>query len=51
LTNSIHPTAAGLPTYRGVSGLYNSGMTEDGVSIEEAISGDMLRVAPAISWK
>lgn len=42
---------SGLPTYRGIGGLYNSGETEDGYTIEEAISGDMIYRNPAISWK
>ncbi len=42
---------SGLPTCRGIGGLYNSGVTEDGYTIDEAISGDMLYRNPAISWK
>mmetsp|Transcript_36584 Transcript_36584/g.85880 ORF Transcript_36584/g.85880 Transcript_36584/m.85880 type:complete len:252 (-) Transcript_36584:33-788(-) len=42
---------SGLPTYRGIGGLYNSGRTEDGFAIEDAISGDMLETRPAMSWK
>ena len=42
---------SGLPTYRGVGGLYNSASTEDGVRIEEALSGGMLRRHPEICWK
>lgn len=41
---------SGLPTYRGVGGLYNS-ETEDGVSIEMAMSGPMLRRDPGLCWK
>lgn len=41
---------SGLPTYRGVGGLYNR-PTEDGVPIETALSGPMLRVDPALCWK
>lgn len=41
---------SGLPTYRGLGGLYN-GMTEEGIPIEEAISGPMLRRDPALCWK
>lgn len=41
---------SGLPTYRGVGGLYN-GKTEDGLSIETALSGPMLRRDPALCWK
>lgn len=42
---------SGLPTYRGVGGLYEGNHTEDGIPIEEAISGNMLRSRPEISWK
>ncbi len=41
---------SGLPTYRGVSGLYN-GTTEDGLPIEAALSGPMLQHDPALCWK
>ncbi|MHB8899035.1 MAG: Sir2 family NAD-dependent protein deacetylase, partial [Thermoguttaceae bacterium] len=42
---------SGLPTYRGVGGLYNRGETDDGVTIEEALSGPMLEVRPDLTWK
>jgi len=42
---------SGMPTYRGIGGLYNQGVTEDGVTIEEALSGPMLRRNPALCWK
>ncbi|MDD9892512.1 MAG: NAD-dependent deacylase [Gammaproteobacteria bacterium] len=42
---------SGLPTYRGVTGLYNQEHTEDEVPIEAALSGDMLRQRPALTWK
>jgi NAD-dependent deacetylase len=42
---------SGLPTYRGVGGLYNSGDTEEGMPIEEAISGRCLARHPEITWK
>ncbi len=42
---------SGLPTYRGVGGLYNAGETEDGLSIEEALSGECFSVRPDITWK
>ncbi|WP_339487132.1 NAD-dependent deacylase [Pseudomonas sp. EL_65y_Pfl2_R95] len=41
---------SGLPTYRGVGGLYNSN-TNDGVPIEVALSGPMLQRDPALCWK
>jgi len=42
---------SGLPTYRGVGGLYDKGPTEDGVAIEEALSGSMMRTRPELCWK
>jgi NAD-dependent deacetylase len=42
---------SGLPTYRGLGGLYENDLTEEGFSIEEALSGEMLRRQPKIAWK
>lgn len=42
---------SGLPTYRGVGGLYDDADTPDGLSIEDALSGPMLRRDPALTWK
>lgn len=41
---------SGLPTYRGLGGLYN-GRTAEGLPIETALSGPMLRRDPALCWK
>jgi len=42
---------SGLPTYRGIGGLYNGHLTEDEVPIEVALSGDMMQAHPAMTWK
>ena len=42
---------SGLPTYRGIGGLYDGAYTEDGIAIEEALSGEMMRTRPALCWK
>ena len=42
---------SGLPTYRGVGGLYDSEETDEGLSIEEALSGDVFATRPDITWK
>ncbi len=42
---------SGLPTYRGVGGLYNGDVTEEGLHIEEALSGDVFAIRPDITWK
>lgn len=42
---------SGLPTYRGRDGLYQAHQdTPHGLSIEEALSGAMLRLRPEITW-
>ena len=41
---------SGLPTYRGLGGLYN-GLTSEGLPIEAALSGPMLQRNPALCWK
>ncbi|MDJ0836666.1 MAG: NAD-dependent protein deacylase [Acidobacteriota bacterium] len=40
-----------LPTYRGVGGLYNDTDAEEGIPIEEALSGNMLTRRPDIAWR
>lgn len=40
-----------LPTYRGIGGLYNDAATDEGHTIEDALSGEMFRVRPDITWK
>lgn len=42
---------SGLPTYRGVGGLYDGQVTDLGIPIEEALSGDMVLAAPEITWR
>lgn len=42
---------SGLPTYRGTGGLYDVDVTEDGVEIEDALSGPMFRRNPELVWK
>ena len=42
---------SGLPTYRGVGGLYENKDTEDGMPIEQALSGSVFRQSPEITWK
>src|SRR5258708_4606751 len=42
---------SGLPTYRGVGGLYDHGETQEGFAIEEMLSGAMFRHRPEWTWK
>jgi NAD-dependent deacetylase len=42
---------SGLPTYRGIGGLYNAAHPEEGLPIEELLSGEMLRRRPELTWK
>lgn len=51
ITGAGVSTGAGLPTYRGIGGLYEGKNTEDGIPIEEALSGSMMRDRPEITWK
>jgi NAD-dependent deacetylase len=41
---------SGLPTYRGVGGLYECDETEVGYAIEEMLSGEMFRERPDLTW-
>ncbi|MCG8610351.1 MAG: NAD-dependent protein deacylase, partial [Pseudomonadales bacterium] len=42
---------SGLPTYRGVGGLYDRNLTDEGYTIEEALSAQMMASRPDITWK
>lgn len=42
---------SGLPTYRGIGGLYDGNATDEGYAIEEALSGEMMARRPEITWK
>ncbi|HLA35425.1 MAG TPA: NAD-dependent protein deacylase [Rhodocyclaceae bacterium] len=42
---------SGLPTYRGIGGLYTDSSTEEEIPIEAALSGVMLAANPAVTWK
>ncbi len=42
---------SGLPTYRGVGGLYNEMTIDEGLPIEEILSGDTFARDPALTWK
>jgi NAD-dependent deacetylase len=42
---------SGLPTYRGIGGLYNDSSAEDGLPIEAILSGQMLRLDPERTWR
>ncbi len=51
ITGAGISVASGLPTYRGIGGLYEGKETEDGMPIEVALSGQMLRERPDVAWK
>lgn len=42
---------SGLPTYRGVGGLYEGALTDVGLPIEQALSGAMFAKRPDITWR
>ncbi len=51
ITGAGMSAESGLPTYRGVGGLYDGQPTEDRISIEAALSGVMLHASPELTWK
>ena len=42
---------SGVPTYRGIGGLYDVQQTEEGYPIEEVLSGEMFEKNPTLTWK
>lgn len=42
---------SGLPTYRGIGGLYEDADAEEGIPIEVALSGSMLHARPEVAWR
>lgn len=43
---------SGLPTYRGIGGLYEGGLpATEGYPIEDVLSGGMLRRRPELTWR
>lgn len=42
---------SGLPTYRGIGGLYEGRTTDEGYPIEVALSGEMLAAEPGVCWR
>jgi NAD-dependent deacetylase len=42
---------SGLPTYRGVGGLYDGRDAEEGLPIEELLSGACFQARPHLTWK
>nr|ACU83551.1 NAD-dependent protein deacetylase [uncultured bacterium HF130_AEPn_1] len=42
---------SGLPTYRGVGGLYEDMAPDEGLPIEEILSGRMFAKRPELTWK
>jgi NAD-dependent deacetylase len=42
---------SGLPTYRGIGGLYDEQLTDHGIPIEQALSGQMMASRPEVTWR
>jgi NAD-dependent deacetylase len=42
---------SGIPTFRGATGAFADGLTEEGVPFEELLSGSTLLANPRLSWK
>ncbi|MCJ8331549.1 MAG: NAD-dependent protein deacylase [Lentisphaeria bacterium] len=51
ITGAGMSAGSGLPVYRGIGGLYNNKDTEDGIPIEDALSGFSLKNRPELTWK
>ena len=51
LTGAGMSVASGLPTYRGIGGLYNGIETEAGMPIEEILHAYTMARNPALTWK
>ncbi|MGK4008457.1 NAD-dependent deacylase [Sorangium sp. So ce1036] len=51
ITGAGISAASGVPTYRGIGGLYGDRLTEEGVEIEEVLSGPMFQRRPELTWK
>jgi NAD-dependent deacetylase len=42
---------SGLPTYRGIGGLYNNNETVEGLTIEQCLSASVFQSRPDLTWK
>jgi len=42
---------SGIPTFRGATGAFADGLTEEGIPFEDVLSGTTLRKNPGLSWK
>jgi NAD-dependent deacetylase len=42
---------SGIPTFRGATGVFANGLTEEGIPFEEALSGSTFVCNPKLSWK
>lgn len=51
ITGAGMSAESGLPTYRGLGGLYEDASTDEGIDIEDALSGPMFQKRPEITWK
>ncbi len=51
ITGAGMSAESGLPTYRGIGGLYNNNETVDGLTIEECLSATVFRSRPELTWK
>ncbi|WP_437481580.1 NAD-dependent deacylase [Sorangium sp. So ce1014] len=51
ITGAGVSAASGIPTYRGIGGLYGDKATDEGLAIEDALSGGMFQRRPEVTWK
>ena len=50
LTGAGMSVASGLPTYRGIGGLYNDMVVDEGMPIEEILHAYTFARNPALTW-
>lgn len=51
MTGAGISAASGIPTYRGIGGLYEEAETPEGMPIEEVLSGETFRRRPELTWR
>ncbi len=51
ITGAGMSAEAGIPTYRGVGGLYDGHPGEDGLAIEEILSAQVFAARPVLTWR
>lgn len=51
ITGASVSAESGVPTFRGATGAFSNGLTEEGIPFEDVLSGPTFRRNPILSWK